>query len=1295
MRTFLTFETGLFAQAWQTVQQQGHQSLQPDHPPWISLSRKSARRSREPEREGTQILQRVVLRHSEPFDRVISTSSRRQAQETFAELEDWLGKSEREVGKTLLCKHQSSTSGPWTCRNLRSHIFSTDVLAIWLDGPAPDLPPASKRSLRSAVAERVKALNDREPQPVLPHQPTLRQLSFGGKRLPTSTLTKSTKPTVPTIFALHPRRFVRRTSNATPARPEISLLRSPSSPLDPVIPAPRPKSPFSLPPWLHSEMDKPLDNASCLPREREQLLDIDREHDKDMNKMMVSGSAGLNQAGLLPERTGQLISPLRSQAVVEGTSSRSKEADLGRYDLRPEEGMMRLDGDIQAREDNFKNMTGTQSFNRLRNASPSEEPSHITDVVRAEKTGVEKGRLQDRAIPRPSEATSRDISRSIYSSRVGRDPMGKNSVLSNRTKNPADMLPGHRSNVLDAERNRLSQYPDHDALLDVVRAEQDPVHTYSEHSRARYKNFLNTRTRRADAQHNSRASPASKLIGTSSNCVRHGHRPQRVPSWFPEATKDMVEKSISGAYIPTGLKLRGQLDRTSPWAYIGTSLTKTEGTTTSPEPCVDCLAEQDIKMKEDEEAARIYETSSRRPSSAKVPHPPGYTRSGASLFGIQRVPAENAPYNTHPTVETHVVPFPSSAETGPDSTKQSLLQDAPSNAALLVTPTEADLTPTKMPTSVYLTTPEFPEPEFPDPSASHLSPHKVGIVIAKDLGDMLDAIVIEHSGVLDGVITNLRNGAPTEQRMQALSKDLERVSKSVTFAPAAADSRSPTRPVKDEQHSVYLGATSPEFLRTRVQSMPDLMSIIDSAADDLGLDLGKRSGQRTPADDFSIQPSEGNSSDNAVRLLLHRKPTTNPAANKGESGSAPARNIKQLQSQGEYSATADKELSVNKELPRLIQEKQNFRPPAENLGSKSSQRDHRQTATALSPMQRNEDHALGDIFQISTARTPTDEPAAIDIHQYNDQHSAAGRSSVQPSEVYSPDSTLHHFLPFSPNVHAAADDLQLESQQKLQREARDFQSKAGEHIISNNITLLVPDQEAGSDSSLVLIPESYRERSNSLFRVSESSTSDSADRPALPSGSTSVMVPVDLQDETQGQPLYDDKHSTCSPAVPKEVLQSLSLQEAPVTSQSLLDKAPEPSARLTQLSTSSPTTSAASTERQPTLPSTVLRSRDFSPPSTQTKLRYPMSRGSPESAEVSLQINVALKAPRQSGQQLRASLPSTPSRIPTRPSEIVQQERARLDKARTESQERLKGPARAERDERRGRLMRLRSPSRS
>lgn len=102
----------------------------------------------------------------------------------------------------------------------------------------------------------------------------------------------------------------------------------------------------------------------------------------------------------------------------------------------------------------------------------------------------------------------------------------------------------------------------------------------------------NTILRSAGLKNRSIVSPAAFLHGLKDMCVRHGRRPVAAQT----ATKNMVERSRAGTYIPTGLLQRTNVEATSPWSVVSkTQLTKSKG---ANELCPDCVAELGIRRRE-------------------------------------------------------------------------------------------------------------------------------------------------------------------------------------------------------------------------------------------------------------------------------------------------------------------------------------------------------------------------------------------------------------------------------------------------------------------------------------------------------------------------------------------------------------------------------------------------------------------------------------------------------------------------------------------------------------------------
>lgn len=117
-------------------------------------------------------------------------------------------------------------------------------------------------------------------------------------------------------------------------------------------------------------------------------------------------------------------------------------------------------------------------------------------------------------------------------------------------------------------------------------------------------------------------------------------------------------------------------------------------------------------------------------------------------------------------------------------------------------------------------------------------------LVAADLGDMIDAIIIEHRSMLNRVITNLRDGLPTQTQVQRISRELSAVSDSIgTVSPNDVEPRTS----RNGRYSIILD-TPPKFLESRTKSIPELLDYIDSAANDLGLRL---SAESSPEDELT------------------------------------------------------------------------------------------------------------------------------------------------------------------------------------------------------------------------------------------------------------------------------------------------------------------------------------------------------------------------------------------------------------------------------------------------------------
>jgi hypothetical protein len=231
-------------------------------------------------------------------------------------------------------------------------------------------------------------------------------------------------------------------------------------------------------------------------------------------------------------------------------------------------------------------------------------------------------------------------------------------------------------------------------------------------------------------------------------------------------------KAFSGAYIPTGPMIRQQVDPLSPWA-VRRRLAKTSGTTVSPDICPDCLAEQRILEREIETTTRTPRTRADQPLRS----------TSSSIFTESGTPPES---------------------------------DQPSNVLVGTTIDNQTI-------------------QIPGATVADLPPDKFGGIVATDLGDMIDAIIVEHSGSLGKVISNIRNGMPDSDWTQKLSRDLAKVSKAVATLPEddIRQASAFTRNINGRR-SIILDA-SPGSLRQRANTMPELLDLVEAATEQFGM----------------------------------------------------------------------------------------------------------------------------------------------------------------------------------------------------------------------------------------------------------------------------------------------------------------------------------------------------------------------------------------------------------------------------------------------------------------------------
>ncbi|KAI7655833.1 hypothetical protein KC319_g9889, partial [Hortaea werneckii] len=245
----------------------------------------------------------------------------------------------------------------------------------------------------------------------------------------------------------------------------------------------------------------------------------------------------------------------------------------------------------------------------------------------------------------------------------------------------------------------------------------------------------------------------------------------------------MVEQSRSGAYVPTGMKTRRQVEATSQWAVSSKS-----GREKASDACPDCVAELGIRRRE-------------------------------AMQTVMR-PIEDS--RELPTTDQTTAAEPQSPLIAP----RALHTGHSSNMLSAWVPWRRDasghtLPPSQQPTP--LTNAGCPSPRLRDISNSSAD-NASELVISRDLGDGMDAVVFQQKGELESVIINSKAGKPAVEVLQRLSRELLMVSHELAFA----DSDPKALVVQATQQRSAIFSTSTSH-RKNHHSVSELMSLIDNA----------------------------------------------------------------------------------------------------------------------------------------------------------------------------------------------------------------------------------------------------------------------------------------------------------------------------------------------------------------------------------------------------------------------------------------------------------------------------------
>lgn len=368
-------------------------------------------------------------------------------------------------------------------------------------------------------------------------------------------------------------------------------------------------------------------------------------------------------------------------------------------------------------------------------------------------------------------------------------------------------------------------------------------------------------------------SPMAHLHGTKKRCVRHGRHDHvrqdryRKKEAF-KGTRDMIAKSRSGSYIPTGQMKRRQMEATSPWVTTmdlfcgGHDMLMDDA-----DACPDCMQELDIKKREayGQPEPRTMGRSTLHRSTRDADGSNYTVQRHADGPGRQLFPPASHCYITDLSPVSE--PDRRSRRLSPPATptrvatgdrgygrawQESVYEhNHPDRSARgIVGPKESSESSETTPDTDYLQDLVYDSigpPRMMKQSRRFATAADDidGFVVSRKLRDGVNAVIVEHQGQLQRVILSPRQDASKLERLYQLSRELANVANTLAFTSAKRGNPAPVNPV---QRSVVIDRDPlPPQTQQRTprdnSSIPDLLSLIDQAAGEIRFNSNKISDQ--------------------------------------------------------------------------------------------------------------------------------------------------------------------------------------------------------------------------------------------------------------------------------------------------------------------------------------------------------------------------------------------------------------------------------------------------------------------
>ncbi|GIZ40317.1 hypothetical protein CKM354_000366100 [Cercospora kikuchii] len=253
-----------------------------------------------------------------------------------------------------------------------------------------------------------------------------------------------------------------------------------------------------------------------------------------------------------------------------------------------------------------------------------------------------------------------------------------------------------------------------------------------------------------------RVGPVSHLHGRRNSCFRHG---RKITTF--KGTRDLYDQGGRGQYVAAGFDEPRNVDATSP--YLVHNLTKYSRALDRDDACPDCVAE----LRREPEVEN--------PSSAEMPIASKWLQDHSTFeFNIEQKGTDSAGIlrSLHNTNGAAMIPSLGRKSCQEEDDTECTSLDTPKDSQMIAADEDHDNSSPDLSEHAAAT----------DSNGDDRLKDEGKMVLTSDLGEGLDAVILERGGRLERVIMNLRKNTPTVAALLRLSRELIQVADALEVA---------------------------------------------------------------------------------------------------------------------------------------------------------------------------------------------------------------------------------------------------------------------------------------------------------------------------------------------------------------------------------------------------------------------------------------------------------------------------------------------------------------------------------